>query len=96
MSKQQSLRARITVMVILTLLAFQYELGMAVNIMGQPKLPPFGFSLGAISDALNRVGVVAVIHGSLGVWLVLFSIVSAIFAIRSAIRTVQIFGSLAY
>ena len=95
MSKQQSLRARITVMVILSLLAFQFELGMAVNIKGQPKLPAFGFSLSAFSDALNRVGTVAVIHASLGTWLVVFSIISAIFAIKSAIRSVQIFGSLA-
>ncbi|MGZ6315996.1 MAG: hypothetical protein ACXWNQ_01945 [Anaerolineales bacterium] len=95
MSTKPHLVLRIIVMVILALLAFQFELGMAVNVAKQPTLPPFGFSLGRVSDALNQIGVVAVIHASLGVGLVLFSIVSLIFALRSGVRCVQVFGSLA-
>jgi hypothetical protein len=86
---------RIIVMVILALLALQFELGMAVNVSNQPTLAPFGFSLGGLSEALNQIGIVAVAHASLGVWLVLFSIVSIILALRSGVRSVQVFGSLA-
>ncbi len=95
MSAKQLLAPRITVMVILALLALQFELGMAVNVAKQPSLPPFGFSLGGVSDALNQVGVVAVMHASLGTFLVLFSLVNFILALRSRVRSVQAFGSLA-
>ncbi|MGA2502667.1 MAG: hypothetical protein ABSG01_01090 [Anaerolineales bacterium] len=96
MSSKRLLAARISVMAILALLALQFELGMAVNVAKQPALPPFGFSLNGVSDALNQVGVVAVIHASLGAWLVLFSLISIIFALRSGVRSVQVFGSLAF
>ncbi len=95
MSTKQSLATRMIVMVILALLALQFELGMTVNVSNQPTLPPFGFSLGAISDALHQIGVVAIVHASLGAWLVVFSIVSVFFALRSRVRPVQVFGSLA-
>ena len=95
MSSKKLLPTRIIVMVILALLVFQFELGMAVNVAKHPSLSPFAFSLGRVSDALNQVGVVAVIHASLGVWLVLVSLASIILALRSGIRTVQVFGSLA-
>ena len=96
MSTKRYLVARISVMVILALLALQFELGMAVNVSKQPSLPPFGFSLGAFSDALNQVGGVAVVHASLGVWLVIFTLAGLIFALRSGVRSVQVFGSLAF
>ena len=83
-------------MVILALLALQFELGMVVNVSKQPSLPPFGFSLSAFSDALNQVGDVAVVHASLGVWLVIFTLAGLIFALRSGVRSVQVFGSLAF
>lgn len=67
MSAKKFLGTRITVMVILALLALKFELDMAVNVSSQPTLAPLGFSLGAISDALNQVGIVAVVHASLGV-----------------------------
>jgi hypothetical protein len=96
MTKKQFLPTRIIVMVILALLAFQYELGMTVNIANPKPIPPFVLSLNGVSDALNQVGVVAVIHASLGAWLVLFSLVSIIFALRSKVSSVQVFGSLAF
>jgi hypothetical protein len=52
--------------------------------------------LNGVSEALNGVGVVAVIHASLGAWLEIFSLVSIIFALRSDVRGVQVFGSLAF
>ena len=65
---------RIAVIVLLALLGLQYEFGMAVNLTTQPSLPAFGFSLNAISNALNQIGAVAMIHASLGSGLVIFSI----------------------
>jgi hypothetical protein len=84
------------VIVILALLALQYELGMAVNISNPPSLSPFGISLNAVSNALHQAGVVAVLHASLGVLLVIFSVINLIFSLRSGLRSVQIFGSLAF
>jgi hypothetical protein len=84
------------VIVILVLLALQFEFGMAVNISNPPSLPPFSLSLNAVSDALHQVGAVAVVHASLGVWLVIFSVVSLIFSLRSGLRSLQVFGSLAF
>ena len=86
----------IMVIVILVLLALQYEFGMAINIGNPPSLPPVSPSLNAVSDALHQAGVVTVIHASLGTWLVLFSVIDLIFALRSRVRTVQVFGSLAF
>ncbi len=86
---------RIIVVVILVLLGLQYEFGMAVNISNPPNIPPFNLSLSSFSEALNHVGPVAVIHASLGAWLVIFSVINLIVALRSRIRRVQIFSILA-
>jgi hypothetical protein len=96
MSSKKYIPTRIMIMVILALLAFQYELGMAVNIANPKPIPPFGLSTTAVSDALNQVGVVAVLHASLGILLVIISLVSLIFALRSGVRSVQVFGGLAF
>ena len=87
---------KIMVIVILALLALQYELGMAVNIGNLPSLSPFGLSLNAVSNALHQAGLVAVLHASLGVWLVIFSVINLIFSLRTGLRSLQIFGSLAF
>ena len=96
MSTKRQLVLRVMVIVILVLLALQFEFGMAVNISNPPSLPPFSLSLNAVSDALHQVGAVAVVHASLGVWLVIFSVVSLIFSLRSGLRSLQVFGSLAF
>ena len=62
----------------------------------QPNLPAFGFSLTGVLSALNQIGVVAVIHASLGSGLVIISIISLILSLRSGLRSVQVFGSLAF
>ena len=87
---------RIMVMILLALLGLQYEFGMAVNLATQPSLPAFGFSLNGVISALNQVGAVAVIHASLGSGLVIISIISLILSLRSGLRSVQVFGSLAF
>ena len=96
MSTKRSAILRITVIVLLALLGLQYEFGMAVNIANPPSLSPFGLSLNAVSNALHQAGVVAVIHASLGVWLVIFSVIALIFSLRSGLRSLQVFGSLAF
>jgi hypothetical protein len=96
MSTKRSAVLRITVIIILALLGLQYEFGMAVNIANPPSLSPFGLSLNAVSNALHQAGVVAVIHASLGVWLVIFSVIALIFSLRSGLRSLQVFGSLAF
>jgi hypothetical protein len=82
------------VIVILALLGLQYEFGMAVNIANPPTLAPT--SLNGINNALNQVGAVAMIHASLGSALVIFSILILIFSLRSGLRSLQVFGSLAF
>ena len=87
---------RILVMVLLALLIIQFELGMAVNIGNPPSLPPFSFSLARISDALHQAGGAALPHTILGTWLVIFSVLNLILSISSRVRSVQIFGALAF
>jgi hypothetical protein len=82
--------------ILLALLGLQYEFGMAVNLATQPSLPAFGFSLNGVLSALNQIGVVAVIHASLGSGLVIFSLINLILSLRSSLRSVQVFGSLAF
>jgi len=84
------------VIIILCLLGLQYEFGMAVNIANPPSLAPLSFSTNAVSNALQQAGVVAVIHASLGSGLVLFSLINLIFSLRSGLRSVQVFGSVAF
>ena len=78
------------VIILLALLGLQYEFGMAVNIANPPNLAPT--SLNGVNNALNQVGVEAVIHASLGTGLV----ISLIFSLRSGLRSLQVFGSLAF
>ncbi len=87
---------RILVIVILVLLAIQYEFGMAVNIANPPSIPPFSFSITAFRSALDQVGTVALLHAGLGGWLVIFSVINLILALGTKIRSVQIFGVLSF
>ena len=96
MSTKRLTAARVMVIILLVLLAFQFELGMAVNIANPKPIPPFSLSSTAVSDALNGVGVVAVVHASVGSLLVLVSLVNIIFALRSGVLGVQVFGCLAF
>ncbi len=68
---------RILVIVILVLLAVQFEFGMAVNLVPSlPDLPPFSFSADAIVTALNQIGPIALIHAMIGGLLVIIELYS--------------------
>jgi hypothetical protein len=96
MSTKRLAVIRVMVIVILVLLALQFEFGMAVNLSTLPDNPAIGFSLNGVNASLHQAGVVTVIHASLGSLLVLFSILSLIFSLRTGIRSVQVFASLAF
>jgi hypothetical protein len=91
---------RIMVMTTLALLAIQFELGMAVTMSDPPTVAPIGFSLNGISigvnEALNQAGGAAPFHAGLGSILLIISVVSLIQSLRSGIRSVQVFGVLAF
>jgi len=87
---------KVMVIALLVLLAFQFELGMAVNIANPPTIPAFRFSLVGVSDALYRAGGTAVFHAVLGGVLVIISMIGLILSLRSRIRSVQVFGILAF
>lgn len=87
---------RILLVVILVLLGFQYELGMAVNIANPNAISPFQFSLSAVSEALHGVGIVAVLHAGLGGLLLLLSVIGLVLSLVSRVRGAQIFGALGF
>lgn len=96
MEKKRFRGLRMLVMLDLALLIIQFELGMAVNISDPPHLTPFGFSMTKFNDALNQVGLVAQLHAGLGVILGILAILGFVLSLRSGVRSVQVFGSLAF
>ena len=84
------------VIVMLALLGLQYEFGMAVNLANPPSLPPVGFSMSGVNNALNQIGVVGLIHASLGSLLVIIALINLILSLRSGLRSIKVFGSLAF
>ena len=103
MSAKRLLVLRFLVVAILVLLAFQFELGMAVTMSDPPAIPPFGFSQSEFMNAMQRAGGVALIHADLGAFLVVFSVVNLILSLRApfgdlpaGLRGVQVFGGLAF
>ena len=88
---------RAMVLIILTLLTVQYELGMVINLGPTlPELSPFGFSLAKISDAIHMAGSTALAHAGLGSLLALLSILILILSLRSKIKSAKIFGLLGF
>ena len=97
MASNQYKLLRWMVAIVLVLLGFQYELGMAVNLSANlPSLPAFGFSLIGISDALREAGTLAFLHAGLGGLLTILSIVILVMSLTSRIRKVQVFGVLGF
>ncbi len=88
--------ARIWLIVLLALLVIQYELGMAVNISNPPQIPPVSLAPSQFNAALGKAGTVAMIHASVGILVGLIAILNLILALRSHIRSVQVFGSLTF
>jgi hypothetical protein len=97
MSSKLMVPLRILVIVTLSLLVIQFELGMAVNLSPNlSDIPPFVFSVNAIAEALNSVGSVALIHAIVGGVLAILSVINLVMALFSGNRGVQIFGTLAF
>ncbi len=96
MASNQFKTLRVMVIVVLVMLGFQYEFGMAVNIANPPAIAPFTFSLTGLSDALHGAGPVAVLHAGLGGFLVILTLVSLVLSLRSKVRSVQVFGGLGF
>jgi len=87
---------RVAVVTLLVFLVLQYELGMAVNLLNPPDLPPFSFSFLNLMVALKQVGSVAVVHAVLGTILTILALITLVLALASKIRSVQVFGALGF
>lgn len=87
---------RVTVVTLIVFLAFQFELGMAINLSNPPNIPPISFSLSNVLGALNQVGSVALLHAVLGTVLTILALITLVLAMASGIRSVQIFGVLGF
>ncbi len=54
---------RVVVIVFLIVMAFQFELGMAINLTPNlPNLPAFDFSIAHILQALQQIGAIGPMH----------------------------------
>ncbi len=87
---------RVSVIVMLVLLALQFEFGMVVNMSNPQDIPPFAFSVPAVSDALHGVGTVAVLHAAFGGVLLIFSLLILVLSLFSRLRGAQVFGVLGF
>jgi hypothetical protein len=89
---------RIFVIIMLVLMVFQYELGMATTLSDPPELKPFGFSFTSpdFSNAMDQLSFAGQINTSFGAFLVISSLVTLILSLRSHARSMQVFGSLAF
>ena len=97
MKMNQFKTLRVMVVIMLILLTIQYELGMVINLSPDlPEIPPFGFSLIAISDALHLAGPLALAHAGLGSFLALLSVLILILSLKVKIKSVKLFGSLGF
>lgn len=89
-------RLRVLVITLLVLLVIQFEFGMAVNLSDLPSISPFNFSLPIVLSTLNQMGFVAMVHAVLGTVLTILSLISMVMALKSRIRSVQVFGMLGF
>ena len=94
MSANPFKQLRIAIIILLALLAIQFEFGMAVNLSALPSISAFGFSFFGVWSALAQAGVVASIHAALGTVLTVLALVGLVMALASRIRSVQIFAGL--
>ena len=90
----QALRAML--IAIFVLLFFQYELGITVNFANPASISPFSFSIPGFLNALSGVGSVALIHAGVGGLLVLLALINMVMALRSKIRSAQVYGVLSF
>jgi len=88
---------RVLVIVMLSLLALQFELGMAVNLSPNlQEVPPLPSTDSAVWGALGKVGGEAVTHAVLGFLLTLAAVAVLIFCVASGSPSVMVIGILAF
>jgi hypothetical protein len=88
---------RIAVIVTVILLAFQFELGMAVNLSPNlQEVPPLAGTLAAIWAALSKVGGDAVTHALLGGLLTILAAANLVLALASRSRSAGLIGALSF
>ena len=91
MTRLKSLR--IVSIVVVMLLALQFELGMAVNLSPDlHEVPPLARTPAAVWEALTKVGAGAPEHAALGVLLAAISCASLVMALRSGTTSVSVMG----
>jgi hypothetical protein len=96
MSPSHIKRLQIVTWVMLVLLFAQYELGITTAMANPASLHPFGFSITAFKSALEQIGLVAVLHASVGGGLLVVSVANLILVISSKVKLVVIFGILSF
>ena len=82
--------------IILVMLLVQYELGVTVIMSDPPAISSFSFSVAAFRAALDQVGGVAYLHALMGGLLLVVAVVNLVMALRSGLRSVQVFGVLSF
>ena len=88
---------RVFSIVLLILLAFQFELGMAVNLSPSlQEVPPLAGSLSALWSALSKVGADALLHALLGTALSVVGLVGLVLSILPRKRIVAVMGVLSF
>ncbi len=87
---------RINLVVLIVLLALQFEMGMGINLSDLKTVPAFAFSVSALLSALATAGGEGVIHGVLGTLMAIGAIFTMIRSLRSGIRRVQVVGVLVF
>jgi len=95
MARLKSLR--VFVIVVLALLALQFELGMAVNLSPSlEEVPPLASTFGAIWGALAKVGGDALGHALLGSLLTVVALAQLFLAVTSGSRSVSVIGAFCF
>ena len=95
MTRLKALRNMVIIMVVL--LAFQFELGMAVNLSPNlQEVPPVAATLAATGAALTKVGGEAVTHAIMGILLTILAVAVLVLAFACRSRSVAIMGVLSF
>jgi len=96
MSSKALKHLRIMTVVMIVSLFLQYELGIATSMAVSASIAPFSFSITAFRSALETVGAVALLHAGFGGWLLIISVTNLVFALKTKVRKVQVFGILGF
>jgi hypothetical protein len=88
---------RVIVIVMLSLLVIQFELGMNVNLSPDLKeIPPVALSFPAVWGALSAVGGSSIVHAFLGTFLVLAGLLVLVLSVLSKSTSIAVMGTLCF